>query len=66
MRQTDSVLQMRHEIAKLLKIPYDSFLLSKVLNGKVTQFYSQNAKVSDVVEGEGKAIAFEIPHEQIG
>ena len=66
MRPSDSVLQFRQEVAKIFRVPYDSFLISKVQDGKVLQFFNQNGKVSDLIEGSGKAVVFEIPTDWIG
>lgn len=57
-RLTESVLKFRQVIGEHLGIPYDSFLIGKVAQGKITQLFNCNQTVQEINEEHGRMVCF--------
>jgi len=58
---TATVYHLRHKISRLLDIPYDSFLLAKVKEGRMISMHSLNASVQEIEDNDGTLVAYEVP-----
>jgi ubiquitin carboxyl-terminal hydrolase 4/11/15 len=63
MRQSETIYDFRKVIAEYLKVPFDSFLITKINSGKIISIFPSNGKVQDIVECGGRMVAFQIAPE---